>query len=199
MGDSFTFGQGVHAGDTFCDILEEHLDQRPPNQAFQDYEVFNLGRSGYTVHEERLVFEENADAIDPQLLLLVMCVNDARVDSSPAVDPNLPPHPPIPDLGVCLGEIDTLAECCQRRNIGFAIVFFRVTPKLGFTSTFLERLDKHAREHDLVYLELGDILLGQSEGSQLMVHETDGHPNELAHRRAAESMFDLLIESKLIR
>lgn len=199
VGDSFTFGQGVHAADTLAARLEERLQQIQPSGRFRNYEVYNLGRCGYSVREERLVFEQMVDGIDPRVLLLVLCVNDARADDAPPVDRNLPSHPPIPNVEECLREIDALAESCRRRNIGFAFVLFRVTPAIGFTRTWMTRLDEYAKKSGLAYLELGDILLGKYAGSQLMVHETDGHPNELAHRRAAEAILKLLVENDIVR
>lgn len=72
LGDSFTFGTGVRVEDTFCDRIEAGLaGESCP------VEVINLGVRGYNMQQEIVALEHRALALQPDVVLLVVFLNDA--------------------------------------------------------------------------------------------------------------------------
>ena len=77
LGDSITFGNSLHPEERFTDRLEARYreDGRP-------VDVLNLGVGGYSTLEEVVFFERVGLPFDPDLAVLVYCLNDAGVHSS---------------------------------------------------------------------------------------------------------------------
>jgi lysophospholipase L1-like esterase len=67
VGDSFTWGQGIEAGERFSNLLEGFLGPQ--------YEVFNFGRPGNNLPEHLDVLEE-AMRVSPDFVLLQLYIND---------------------------------------------------------------------------------------------------------------------------
>ena len=67
VGDSFTWGQGIEAGERFSNLLEDFLGPQ--------YEVFNFGRPGNNLPEHLDVLEE-AMRVSPDFVLLQLYIND---------------------------------------------------------------------------------------------------------------------------
>ena len=72
LGDSYVFGVGVDRSHVFSTRLEELLDA----SSAQRFEVINMGVSGYSTDQEYLLFRELGKALDPDLIILVVCDND---------------------------------------------------------------------------------------------------------------------------
>jgi lysophospholipase L1-like esterase len=73
LGDSFTFGTGVRARDTFLAELERRLNADSGGRRF---EVLNLGVFGYDTTEEVAMLEHRGLALDPDLVVLCFFLND---------------------------------------------------------------------------------------------------------------------------
>jgi hypothetical protein len=71
FGDSFVFGTGVDEEHVFTTHLERLLRRRRG-----DYDVINLGVNGFSTDQELLLFQEMADRLRPDVVILVMCDND---------------------------------------------------------------------------------------------------------------------------
>jgi hypothetical protein len=67
VGDSFTWGQGIEAGERFSNLIEGFLGPQ--------YEVFNFGRPGNNMPEHLDVLEEALRA-SPDFVLLQLYIND---------------------------------------------------------------------------------------------------------------------------
>jgi len=72
FGDSFVFGVGVDQSHLFSTRLEELLNASSSRR----FEVINMGVSGYSTDQEYLLFRELGKALDPDLVILVVCYND---------------------------------------------------------------------------------------------------------------------------
>ena len=72
FGDSFVFGVGVDQSHVLSTRLGELLDA----SSGQRFEVINMGVSGYSTDQEYLLFRELGKALDPDLVILVVCYND---------------------------------------------------------------------------------------------------------------------------
>lgn len=80
VGDSMTFGYGVSDSETIAAYLEDELNK---TQAFEKggvkFEVINGAVPGYGTIQEKLLFEQKANQLDPNLVLLNFFVtNDLR-------------------------------------------------------------------------------------------------------------------------
>jgi len=79
LGDSIAFGNQLPAGTEFPRLLEARL-----HDGAIDAEVLNLGIAGYDVLQDVALFGEKGMAYQPDLVVLVYCLNDAGI-----VSPNL--------------------------------------------------------------------------------------------------------------
>ena len=71
LGDSFTFGYGVEAKDTYLARVEQLLREQGRN-----VEVINMGVSGAGSAEELILLNELGLKFDPDLVILGYCTND---------------------------------------------------------------------------------------------------------------------------
>lgn len=67
LGDSFAYGYDSEMHERYSEILDNNL---------QDYEIFNLGVSGYSTDQELLLLKEYFHLINPDLVYLLYCHND---------------------------------------------------------------------------------------------------------------------------
>ncbi len=74
LGDSVTFGWGVRGEDTYVSHLAGLLAALHPGQR---YEVVNAGVSGYGTWQEALWLQEQAAALQPDLIIVQVHLNDA--------------------------------------------------------------------------------------------------------------------------
>jgi len=68
LGDSYTFGYGVEAGDSYPEQLERFLNERAGKQP--RFDVINAGVSGYGTIQEFLQLRRHVEAINPDLVIL---------------------------------------------------------------------------------------------------------------------------------
>lgn len=85
IGDSFTFGFGVPAKESFPSVLEGMLNESS-RDAGGRYEVLNFGVSGYCSRDEALVVKYKALAWNPDVVVVAYVLND------PETDPMQPLH-----------------------------------------------------------------------------------------------------------
>ena len=67
LGDSFTFGPYLSNSDTYCGIL---------NSSLRNQSVINAGISGYSIEDERELFESHAKYVGPDIVILQVSDND---------------------------------------------------------------------------------------------------------------------------
>lgn len=75
VGDSFTFGFGVLAEETWPSALERRLDESEWSDAY-DFDVLNLGVGGYSTVDESLLLAHRGAEWDPDLVVLGYVLND---------------------------------------------------------------------------------------------------------------------------
>lgn len=73
LGDSVTLGWGIDDEFTFCRRVERELNGRGDGRR---YEVVNTGHLAYDTTQEAAVFEREALALQPDLVVLVFVTND---------------------------------------------------------------------------------------------------------------------------
>ena len=226
IGDSFTLGVGVHEPDTFGNQLERLLNEKTKALgSFESYDVINCGVSGYGTKEERLFYEEVGATYKPQIVLLVMVSNDdmsfleevekgyvlrraGRIESLSYIWRQVEEYRhrrPFSDYRGCIAEIQRLNRSVRTRGARLGVVIFRSNADYGgdYNAAMWDQLTNRVaaglQGTDIPVLDLGPALLAKHPGEQLLVHEIDGHPNEVAHRTAAKVIFEFLLTHRLLR
>lgn len=199
LGDSFTWGQGVHQEDTFASVLERRLN-REATDALQ-YEVINCGRVGYDAGHERVCYEREAGRYQPNLVLLQLCKNDFEPDSAAAPNTNVNGHGSGAALDPgqrCLAEILRLEQLCRQQGVRLVVMPFRLDDDQFLWRRFRQQWERFAGLEDTPVLWVGEEVLRLARGQEVYAHETDAHPNELAHRLAAEALERFLRDRELL-
>lgn len=207
LGDSFTFGFGVRSED----VLTRHLERLLEKQGLDGrrFEVMNFGMPAYSTHEERVLYERIVREYRPQLVLLVMCWNDdlsfadelrlrrEQVESSIGIRLArlLPFWPwdfrPKGDFARSAEEIERLDRLCREDGANLAVVLFRVDPGNEGWGRLLKAVRPRLERLGIPLLDLGEAFSKTSD-SAWFVHKGDRHPNESAHRLAAEEIMRFL-------
>ena len=68
LGDSFVWGYDVEYGERFTELLQERLP---------DWEIINMGISGYSTDQELLLIEKWFDNYKPDIVFVIVCDNDS--------------------------------------------------------------------------------------------------------------------------
>jgi hypothetical protein len=101
LGDSVVHGGQVALADRFTDRLETVLARAHPGA-----QVINAGVPGYSTYNERAWYEAEGRALTPQLVLLVVCLNDV---TDPLLHWNFLGHRPWSGWEAADGEIPAAA------------------------------------------------------------------------------------------
>lgn len=216
LGDSFTFGQGVHAPDVFTQRLERQLNAaRGPNDP--TYEVLNFGVCGYDTAQERKVYERIAATFRPQAVLLFMVDNDdvnysqerdaledaSRTQGLRAVDLIRQRATARPASFLeCVDEIEKLRRVCQSHGARLGVCVFRNFVAERW-SVLVDQVSAGLKGTDVPFIDLGEAILDGHTPDEMMVlqHEgrpIDGHPNELAHEIVARQLDQFLTEHRFL-
>ena len=73
LGDSFTWGYDVEAEERFTDIIRDSLP---------DWNVFNLGISGYGTDQQYLLLQKHIDYYQPDKVVFIYCQDNDRLDNT---------------------------------------------------------------------------------------------------------------------
>jgi hypothetical protein len=207
LGDSYTLGEGVNEQDTFSAQLESRLNAaaRARSQPIR-YEVINSGVGGYSTEQERLSYELFSSAYMPQLVVLTMVFNDDLSFAEEVQQGHFTPPEESPasnlwarleklrrpvrtyDYSTCVRELLLLDESCRRNGANLAVVIFRQSIPPDPWHRLVTAVNEGVQGTDIPVLDLGPALAGQGSHQELIVHPNDGHPNEIAHRVAAEEI-----------
>jgi lysophospholipase L1-like esterase len=222
LGDSFTLGVGVHQEDTVTAQLERLLNgDATTRQSALSYDVVNCGVSGYGTHEERLMYELQAPTYRPDVVLLMMVFNDQRswltdiregyVHRPSTFERSFLPWariqsyrsqrrmPPL-DYSENVKEILRLDAEVRKTGARLAVVAFRhITQPEDEWNALLRTVSAGLAGSDVPWLDLGQTLIPGHRVEEMIVHPIDGHPNEVAHKLAAQSIFQFLREQGLIK
>ncbi len=79
FGDSYTFGLGVPAEQTYPKVLEKLLNQSTVSTNYQ-YEVLTFAVIGYSTQDEALLLKHKALAWDPDVVIIGYVLNDPEIE-----------------------------------------------------------------------------------------------------------------------
>ncbi len=219
LGDSFTYGTGVRAGERWTEKLEAQLNSSSTRPAGVDrYEVLNFGIPGYGTREELRLYEEVVRSYQADLVVLMMCWNDhvplneefalaERIreqgqdpgmagDRSNAYIEALTALYRSTSFDVCLKELRGLDAACHRDGARLVVGVFNVNAHLDW-DRLIENLNEHWRGP---WLELGPALKQAGLfGDPGLVHACDGHPNQAAHQVAGRELAKFLDSRDLLQ
>lgn len=218
LGDSFTMGVGVREEDTFANQLERLLNEKAKASGpVRNYEVINCGVSGYGTQEERQLYELHAGRYQPDIVLLAMVWNDdlsflkevERGYLDRTADKfetlfyiwgkiqNYRYQRRTFDYSKCVEEILHLDGEVRKQGGRLVVTIFRTDEGTNWDH-LTNTITKGLQATDIPVLDLGKALLAEHPSEDLMVHEVDGHPNEIAHMISAQEILGLLQREKMI-
>ena len=215
LGDGTALGVGVHEGDTYSARLESLLNESATSGGMARSEVINCGVRGTTAHQARLLFDAIGIRYAPNLVLL--SVSPEPDQTIPVVDQqqagvmsnagrlfriwNLVgtarPKPSVPDLSGLIEEVRRLDAETRAKGARLVVLRFQHLRSPAWSS--LDSAFKVAtNQTNVPILDLGPVLLAFGEKDLLVHPALDPHPNELAHRVAAEAIRKFLSDNGLL-
>jgi lysophospholipase L1-like esterase len=198
LGDSYTMGVGVHAGDVFTARLERLLnDTRPPGSP--TYEVINCGVSGYSTEDALILYQRHAARYNPDVVLLTMVWNDDRSFSDEAgltfqeqprhrlfrtwrlldqtwTERRLRHH----DYSTATRALEGLRKAAQARGARLAVVIGRNGPRREWDA-LADAVYRSVDTLAVPVLNLWERLSAEPLSDIQVLERLDGHPNEHAH------------------
>ena len=208
IGGSSTLGLGVHESDTFAARLERSLNSRPHGSAQDGYDVINCGVNGQGMKERRDVIERMTSVYGPDLVLLGLSADD-DLSWREAADRGHVSQPSVfdtlllslrvlrsarsefrrtPDYSEMAKDLADVVGVCRSQGVALAVVVLRAEPMTPSWAGLLAAVSSALQGTDVPVLDVGSALLEEHTTDALRVHDSDPHPNEIAHRVAAEAI-----------
>lgn len=207
LGDSFTFGQAVPNGDPFPNRLEEALKERG-----LECRVLNGGVQGYSLKQSVDFYLAYDHKPVPETLVLTFFLNDmlpteTQAFRTPSALLNLilerqrakayfpDIRESLVDLSLFEQELLRAQAHAQAQGSRMVLMLFPILEQLD-AYPFREehqRMVRVAQKNGIEVLDLLSIFEGR-DASELWAHQSDHHPNHLAHKETAESVASLLID-----
>ncbi|QNN70571.1 GDSL-type esterase/lipase family protein [Thermomonas carbonis] len=221
LGDSYTLGVGVHEEDTFAVQLQSLLNSPAAARRGESFEVVNCGVSGYATKQERQLFEILGPVLQPDIVVLTMVLNDDRSWRTDVANGNVPnstkyerlfrifgrakaaagSHSTLPlDFRGSLAEVLTLKKLVEDAGARLVVISFRNQPLwYGDWKNLADTISGGLAGTGVPFLDVGDALITDENWRGLLVHaDGDYHPNEIAHRSAAEQIAELLRKNAIV-
>lgn len=208
LGDSLALGAAVHQNDTLARQLEILLNQaKNEDSVGENYEVINCGVGGYGTKDADRFYETLGSKYAPDLVLLVVSPDDDQslIDTTrPELLVRQGSHfvawsdeqqklfnRSSPDYSISLKDVRHLQGVLEAQGRTLAVVVFRHTLHPAWTP-LIQQFTEAFHGTTVPVLDLGTILLSRHSEEELVVHEGDRHPNEVAHSLAAKTVYDFL-------
>lgn len=210
LGDSNTFGQGVHFEDTYPQVLERMCnDDRATGSP--KVEALNFGIPGYATDAEYDVYIHDAERFGAKIVFVQLCWNDAL---STVEDVRL-----FTETGVTDARkyCDALAKIIKEQGYARTIDYLRrlrdrcaahgVQLVVGMFNTRLgaewdqmvAEVVPAMRAVGVPVFDVGDLAVQEGhEGESGIVHPSDHHPSEKGHLLFAREIKRILDENHLL-
>lgn len=217
LGDGSTMGVGVHQRDTYATRLQTLLNEGDGLTSSQEtFDVFNCGAVGSSTDDQRKIFQRVAPTYNPNVVLLSVSPDDYHFSlDEGTLEQNAPrirfaqlfhlwrviesarqPKAPPPDLDPIVAGVRLIAADAQSAGARFGVVLFR-TQQSDDWARLDSALTIGLRDLNIPILDLGQTLLPFGEQELMVDPRYDAHPNELAHRLAAEAVRKFLSENAM--
>lgn len=242
VGDSVTWGSGIHPEDAYPERIGRRLRQF---EGDREVEVINWSRSGWNTARQWRSLEGSLDWLAPDLLILGYSLNDPEpdrivLDRRLSIERRRPRSGPgmllyewsrvfglvydrlensrqrkasdeyyaglyDEDAAARRRQLEALEEwrgAMRRRGIPMALVIFPMfDSQLGSSYSYAHLHARMANLADDLEVPVLDLLPAYEgvDARRLAVEPfTDSHPNELAHRMAADAILEWLLEQRLL-
>lgn len=205
LGDSFTFGQGVHSHHVVSAVLAARLNEQA--DALGDdtrFEAINCGTCGYATREERFAYERICRPYGAQLVLVLMVLNDdinSRDEQSQLAKQGQgfevleavrqAAKSSQRDFTKSLAELKALNQSCQADGAKLVVAVYRHEPlsEASDWNNLIKTVQPGLAELDIPFIDLGESILAKGNYNDLRVYPGgDAHPSPLAHAAAAEAL-----------
>jgi hypothetical protein len=219
LGDSFTMGVGVHEEDTFANQLKKLLGNKAARQDSKtSYQVINCGVNDFGTRDERSFYKSSLSKYDPDIVLLVvgpddvLSWNNLKNMQYNSASRNMNHRSPFlkrnyddsyqknheNSFSDGMEKILKLNSSIQESGAKLSVAIFRDTGDSSWNG-LADEISKGLKEANIPVLDLGETLFRNHSNGELIVHETDHHPNEIAHGIAAREIFAFLENQHLLR
>lgn len=210
LGDSFTFGIGVHEQDAYPRVLEAlcNRDRQPGVAAVQ---VLNFGMPSYALDAELDVYVQEAAAFNPRIVFVQLCYNDAPTTAQETAFNNEPGQAGLDRYVAALsGFIKThgyaqaieclgrLHRACQDHDARLVVGIFNALPGWEWEQMVREVLPAMQAAGIPAFDVAGPITAAGLMGNPGIAHPADHHPNEHSHRVFAAELKRTLDERGLL-
>lgn len=210
LGDSNTYGQGVHFEDTYPQVLERMCNLNRADGS-PVVEVLNFGIPGYATDAEYDVYVKDAERFGAKIVLVQLCWNDAL---STVEDLRLFTETGVSDarnycdaLSQIVKEqgykrtIEYLArlhERCRDNRAALVVGVMNTRPGWQWDQMIAEVLPA-MQARGIPTFEIGELSIQAGmEGEEGIVHPSDHHPSEKGHLLFAREIKRVLDEQQLL-
>lgn len=201
LGDSITFGMGVHERDTFAAQLQHRLE----TACDVPVEVLNFGMIGYSTFEESALYSQVVTLYRPQMVILTMFWNDhiriaEEVELGQKSDPSTY-YLEVADLAAtrsydeCAEEVERLNRKCLKDGARLIVMAFNTEDNVHWRK-MVETMQRRLTPLKVPFLELWPAV--HAEGitqKQMIAHPSDPHPSDLVHHLAARQLSRVVFTS----
>ena len=202
LGDSFTYGAGVAADETYLARLERALGSREGRAG--SIEVVRAGVPRYFTRAERLLFEHDGEGWDPDLVLLGFVPNDV-VDTAVGTegvrvtdDVYRAGGPLETAWSEVEQELTRLASLARNRAIPLVVVHLPQRPPWTPDRSYpAERLAAWADATGVTFIDTLPALRAHARPDALY-WPIDGHPRAEGHAVFAEVLAEELVRRGLV-
>ncbi len=207
----------MHEQDTFASRLERLLnEQEPSREPPRGYEVINCGVPGYGTRQEHLFYRLIGSKYQPHIVLLMMVWNDdlsyleelergydhegsgagGRLFLAWGKVQQYRQQQKRFDYSRSVVEVHELAAYIRENGGRLFVGIFR-TDTGDSWNRLRTTMERGLEGTAIPVLDLGTVLLTHRY-EDIIVHEIDEHPNEIAHGRAAEEIARFMREEGLL-
>lgn len=196
VGDSLTYGHGVHFDETLPAKLEENL-----NSALWGtrVEVLNESNCGFSFFDEKAFIDVRGKYHEPDLLVVILCSNDSELFHA---EIEYTDH--LKENWDAQGEIfpffkKSFSGFCEEVNsvdLKTIVAYYDLTNS-EVEKKYSSQLSNLCDENGMKFVELSSVFKGMDMDS-LTVNEADRHPSALAHEIASKELAREILGSELI-
>ena len=197
VGDSLTYGHGVHLDETLPRKLEESLNSALWSKRV---EVLNESNCGFSFFDEKASIDVRGKYHEPDLLIVILCSNDTELNHS---EEEYTVH--LKKNWDAKGSIfpyfkHSFMDFCKNSSSGnhkTVVVYYDLTNSVE-EKKYSSQLSELCSSNGMKFIDLSSIFIDMDLES-LTVSKFDRHPSALAHRISSKEIARVLLEDGLIR
>ena len=106
-------------------------------------------------------------------------------------------RPPVADYGMAIQQLMELNRLVEEDGARLAVTLFRKRSNREW-NYFVSKVFESLKDTSVPVRDLGIALLENHSFGELTVHPIDLHPNEVAHRLAADEILAFLVAEELL-